>query len=146
MWLVQELELRPVELDFRGAALGLHRDRALFADGVCLINALSLVDLRQDPAQLLLCACCGTIGCSSEGWVSLRRDRDRLMLMPPPPPPKADPDAPIRTSAAYLWDEERCAPTLPVIERRLYEQIRTQSPILPAWGELLSIADVPLVF
>lgn len=82
MWTVNEIEFRPVELDFTSSGQKRHQSTAVFADGMEFINALDLVDFRDDPVQLSVCGHCGSTGCAPGNWVSPRRLGDGLLLIP----------------------------------------------------------------
>ncbi|NOX54007.1 MAG: YcxB family protein [Planctomycetes bacterium] len=83
MWLIGDFEIRPVELriDF-GGTCERYPTEAVYADGTCLVNATGWVDLRDDPAQVIVCPECGETGCARGGWISLRRVGDFIAWIP----------------------------------------------------------------
>jgi hypothetical protein len=84
MWLIERLDFRGVELDFRSAGLSVSQSTAVLASGVALINAISLLDLSEPEraVQVLVCSQCGQVGCETGGWVTWRRVSDRLAWLP----------------------------------------------------------------
>ncbi len=128
MWSIAALEVRPIAHDFRAAGMGPYRDRAVHAGEVCLINALALVDFTVDPVQLLLCTCCGTPGCATDGWARLRRTGDRLLLLEPAP---ATDDEIHQAPPAYLSQRGVAA-----IHREAWEKLCQLSACTPPWSAL----------
>jgi hypothetical protein len=85
MWLVDRVEIRERELDFSSAGGGRHATKGLFADGIEIVNALDFVDPSTqggEAIQVTTCEQCGTPGCNSGGWVTLRRLDDGLTMVP----------------------------------------------------------------
>jgi hypothetical protein len=82
MWAVQNIEFRPIELDFRSSGQGLSASTAAYADGVHLVSALSRLDFTRGPVQLSVCGQCGVAGCKPGDWVAIRRLGDGLVLIP----------------------------------------------------------------
>jgi hypothetical protein len=78
---VEDIEIQARELDFSSSGMGRHPTTALVADGTVLVNALDLADLAE-PAQLVVCDHCGTVGCSSGGWAAFRRFGTGLVFIP----------------------------------------------------------------
>jgi hypothetical protein len=82
MWLPGAVEFRARELDFSSAGLGRHPTTAVLADGMEIVNALDLVDLTEEPVQIVVCEDCGTSGCAPGGRVDFRTFHDGLVIMP----------------------------------------------------------------
>jgi hypothetical protein len=83
VWIAETLAFEPVQLDFTSAGLGPHRDRALVADGVELVNAVRLADLDdEDPVQVIVCRGCGITGCQPGGRVAIRRFGEDVIWLP----------------------------------------------------------------
>ena len=78
---------RLVELQRCLADLGESEDRAVaaqrvLADGELVTNAADLVDWARQPVQVLVCAHCGTSGCTGRNYVAIRRQGADYLLLP----------------------------------------------------------------
>src|SRR5206468_4310556 len=82
MWCIDQIAFQGRNLDFTSSGLGRHRTTAVVGDGVELVNALDLLDLTDEPVQIIVCDCCGTPGCNSGGRVTFRRLEDALLVIP----------------------------------------------------------------
>jgi hypothetical protein len=82
LWRIQRLEFRPRELDFRSSDQGRRMTISVVADGTEIINALDLVDAKQDPMQTIVCEACGYPGCNGGNRVVVRRLGDGILLLP----------------------------------------------------------------
>jgi hypothetical protein len=82
MWIPSNLEVVRVSYSFEASEQGVHRDRALRADGTTVVNMLSLVDWGEDPVQVEICDACGTLGCAIGGYVAPRRLGPYVVLAP----------------------------------------------------------------
>jgi hypothetical protein len=85
MWVVEQVETRARELDFSSSGGGRHATASLIADGIELVNAIDFLDVppsATEPVQLTTCEQCGTPGCNSGGWVTLRRLDAGLIMVP----------------------------------------------------------------
>ena len=49
LWMVERVEFRRRELDFRSSGQGNHATTSVIADGIEIINALDLFDTEDDP-------------------------------------------------------------------------------------------------
>lgn len=82
MWRIENPKLQPTTLDFSSSGQAHFQATKLIADGVELMNAIELVDWDDDKVQVSICDHCGTVGCSSGGWIVLRSSGDLVLLMP----------------------------------------------------------------
>jgi hypothetical protein len=82
MWCIDTLEAVPVELDFSSSGQGRRSARALHANGVCLVNALDLVEFDTPATQVHVCSSCGYSQCEPGNWVALRRAGQFVMWIP----------------------------------------------------------------
>lgn len=82
MWIPAKLEIVPVLFSFAASEQGVHRDRALRADGRTLVNMLELVEWGEDPVQVEICDACGTVGCATGGYVAPRRLGSYVVVAP----------------------------------------------------------------
>lgn len=82
MWIPSNLEVVPFLRSFASSGQGVHRDRALRADGKTLVNMLELVEWGEDPVQVEICDACGIVGCSTGGYVAPRRLGSYVALAP----------------------------------------------------------------
>lgn len=82
MWHVRELEFRERVLDFTSSGQGCPTVTALYADGVCIANALPLMEFDSDHIQVQICEACGVVHCEPGGWVCLRRLGTLVLWVP----------------------------------------------------------------
>lgn len=82
MWRIRELTIQDTEYDFSSAGLARGWSQRLLADDVEVANLLSFIDWRADDVQLLVCKSCGSPGCASGGWVTLRRAGEVVLILP----------------------------------------------------------------
>jgi hypothetical protein len=82
MWCIDQITFQARTLDFGPSGLGQHPTTAVVGDGVELVNALNLLDLTDEPIQMIVCDCCGTPGCNSGSRVAYRRLEDALLVIP----------------------------------------------------------------
>jgi hypothetical protein len=73
MWKVNDLRTVPRTYSFESSEQGQHRDEALVADGVTLVNMMQRVEWTDDPMQVEVCTSCGFAHCASGNYVALRR-------------------------------------------------------------------------
>ena len=69
-------------MDFTSSGQSHFQATRLVSDGVELMNALELMDWDDDKVQVSICGHCGTVGCSSGGWIVFRSAGDLVLLMP----------------------------------------------------------------
>ena len=55
---------------------------AIYADGVCLVNAVDYSNFEEEPAQLIVCEVCANVGCNSGNWVFMRRLGNAIVMIP----------------------------------------------------------------
>jgi hypothetical protein len=79
MWEIADPQIRQVNLDFTPQPF---RASQLMSDGTVLVNAIELVDWEAAATQVLICEACGTVGCNSGGWVSLRSAGPVILVLP----------------------------------------------------------------
>ena len=82
MWNVSEPMVQTSTLDFTSSGQGRRTVSQLKTGDVVLMNALELMEWSTERTQLLICNECGIPGCSSGGWVNLRKTNDRVVLIP----------------------------------------------------------------
>ena len=82
MWSIDTIETVPVALDFSSSGQGRRAATAVVAAGVCLFNAIELVEVETVATQVEVCESCGIVRCSSGGWVAFRRIGDRVVWIP----------------------------------------------------------------
>jgi hypothetical protein len=73
MWMVTNLKKEPRSYSFESSGQGLHRDEALVADGVTLLNMMERVEWTDDPMQVQICTSCGYAHCARGDYVAVRR-------------------------------------------------------------------------
>lgn len=82
MWRVEALSAVPVALDFSSSTGRAHASTAIQAGSVRLINALDLIEFDPEATQVHVCNHCGSAGCQSGGWVTLRRLGEGVVWVP----------------------------------------------------------------
>jgi hypothetical protein len=82
MFHIKHLDLLPVTLDFSTSDGGRLMSTAVDGAGVRLVTAINLVEFDPDATQVHVCSHCGSIGCESGNWVSLRRLGDLVLWIP----------------------------------------------------------------
>jgi len=82
MWRIENPKLQLTTLDFSSSGQARFQATKLVSDGVEIMNALELMDWGNDKVQVSICGHCGTIGCSSGGWIVFRSAGDLILLMP----------------------------------------------------------------
>lgn len=82
MWIIDDFEIRDVQLDFTSSDGGRPWVRSIYSSEICLVNALEYTHFDEDPTQLLVCEQCGNTGCAAGGWVQIRRIADYVGLIP----------------------------------------------------------------
>jgi hypothetical protein len=132
MWSVEDIELVPIELDFSSSGQGRRAATAITAGGVCLINAIELVDVEPGATQVEVCECCGFSHCAPGGWVTFRRIGHNVIWLP-------------------AWDKIEKGPWeyqppsflaskgVPIFARASWERLRALHGRLPACNEVPSI-------
>lgn len=81
MWTVESVEFRCIEVDAIGSGQGRHTNIGVWADGVQIVNDLSVFATGAESVQLFVCDC-GYVGCKSGDWVALRRVGEGLLAIP----------------------------------------------------------------
>jgi hypothetical protein len=82
LWTIETVEFRPQEFDFSSSGGSKRTTTALIADGTEIINALDLVDTKEDPIAVIACDQCGTPGCGGGNRVQVRRLGDGILIVP----------------------------------------------------------------
>lgn len=132
MWNVEHLEAVPVELDFSSSGQRRRSATAIETSGVCLFNAIELVQVEATAAQVQVCECCGFSHCSPGGWVAFRRIGDRVVWIPA-----------WDRMATGAWEEAEYKPPsflgskgAPVFGSAIWERLRGIHGSLPACEDL----------
>ena len=71
--MVTDLKTEPRSFSFESSGQGEHRDQALVADVVTLVNMMEQVEWADDPMQVEICTSCGFVHCAPGNYVALRR-------------------------------------------------------------------------
>jgi hypothetical protein len=124
MWCIDALEVVPAEFDFSGSGQGRHNTRALYRTGVCLINALDLIEFEPAATQVHVCSSCGVGHCEPGNWVALRRLGECVVWIPA-----------FAQMGVGEWERREYAP--PAFMAKLGAPLFTPS----AWKELRGLQD-----
>jgi len=125
MWFLSQIELVPNQL--AGAESGMEAIDAVavYSDGVCLANAINLVQPSAHELQLKICEDCGVEHCNPNDRALLRRAGERLVLTPD------------FSAMEELFPDEGALPPdyfrergVPVISDQIYAELRRAAPEL----------------
>lgn len=130
VWHVGALEFRERILDFTSSEQGRPRVTALYADGVCVANALSLMQFDSKDIQVQLCEDCGIVHCEPGGWVCLRRFGSLVLWVPCFDRMYEDEDA--RTEYA----PPRFSQGLPAFSESVYQELVERVPGFTAFDNI----------
>jgi hypothetical protein len=81
MWELDHPTIEHTVLDFTHSGQARMPASRLVQDGRVIFNAIELIDWQPDTFQAILCEACGTPGCASDGWVSLRFSAGFVLLI-----------------------------------------------------------------
>jgi len=135
MWLIDDLEILDVELDFTSSFGGRSRTQAVHSGDTCLVNALAFTDFGDDPTQLIVCEACGIVHCQPGGWVHIRRVGDSIVFIPA----FAELPAGEFESVEYLPPAYLSSRGIPLFAPEIYQQLRVQAPVFPTIENIPSI-------
>jgi len=127
MWCIDNLKLQPTTLDFSSSGQGRFQATKLVSDGVELMNALELMDWDDDKVQVSICGHCGTVGCSSGGWIVFRFSGDLVLLMPAFDGMRDDDWSRTKFSPPYFVADRGTA----YFDLQTYESLREQYSLFP---------------
>jgi hypothetical protein len=82
MWSIEDIEVRKVQLDFSSSGQRRRTVTEISTAGLCLFNAIDLVEVEPTATQVMVCDHCGFPHCSPGGWVAFRRIGDRAAWIP----------------------------------------------------------------
>jgi hypothetical protein len=99
------------------------------------MNALELIDWDDDKVQVLICNHCGTVGCSSGGWVVIRSAGDFVLLMPAFEEMREDNWSRTEYSPPYFVQDKGTA----YFDRQTYESLREQNSSFPPLEKIQSL-------
>lgn len=135
MWLIDDIEIRDVQLDFTSSSGGRPRTQALYAGDTCLVNALTYANLNEDPTQMIVCEACGCAGCQPGGWVHFRRLADSVVIIPAFAE-MLDGDFELTEYSPPNYISSRGTP---VLAPDVYERLRVLAPAFPSLKNTKSI-------
>lgn len=127
MWRIDNPKFEPTTLDFTGSAQGHFQATRLVFNGVEIMNALELIDWDDDKVQVSICGHCGTVGCSSSGWIVFRSAGDLVLLMPAFKAMREDDWSSTEFSPPYFVQDKGTA----FFDRQTYESLREQFSLFP---------------
>ena len=147
MWIVSDLKTKPRRFSFESSGQDEHRDVALIADGIELVNMVEWANWDQDPVQVVVCGECGTVQCQSGNWVSVRRLGDWVVMVATAKGYGSTDPFDRGEFTAPRWVRTRGAPLIPTA---IWEGAREQGAALPAstslralcWSEALLEAQI----
>jgi hypothetical protein len=127
MWHVESIEHVPRVLDFSSSGQGLREVTTLIADGICIANAVSLLDFANidERLQVHICENCGVTGCEPGGWITLRRLGSAILWVPCFEAMAAD------VAAAREYAPPTYERGLPIFGAVTYEALRRHIPEFP---------------
>ena len=132
MWLIEDFEIRTIQLDFTSSSGGRPRSRSIFANEVQLVNAADFVKFSVDPIQVHVCEQCGVVGCSTGGYVRLRRVGEYCIWLPD-----------FASMLARSWESQQFAPPgyledqgIPVIHCSTYAKLESEIGQFPSFQDL----------
>jgi hypothetical protein len=148
MWIVSNLSVRPRTFSFESSGQGQHEDLSLVGDDTELANMLGYIDWSEDPAQVVVCDACGTIGCASGNYVALRRLDDFVVMAPPAK--GYDALADLSARAQYVEPAFMRRGGVPLIPIAEWERLRAKGAPLPGsdglaalrWSEAMLAAQI----
>ena len=82
MWTPRKFKAKAKKMDFSSSGQGSVEVTAIYADDENLANAIELMDFEGDPIQFQVCDHCGFPGCSSGGWLSIRKLNEVILMVP----------------------------------------------------------------
>lgn len=137
MWTPREFKAKPKKMDFSSSGQGSVEVTAIYADDENLANAIELMDFEGDPIQFQVCDHCGFPGCSSGGWLSIRKLGEVTLMVPAFSEmdrgtweaSEYDPPYFTRVKGSVLMDEQK------------YREIGALVPKLPSVKEIKSISS-----
>jgi len=127
MWRIDNPKFEPTTLDFTSSGQSHLQATRLVADGVELMNALELMDWDDDKVQVSICDHCGTVGCSSGGWIVFRSSGNLVLLMPAFDAMRDDNWSRTEFSPPYFVADRGTA----YFDIQTYESLREQSSLFP---------------
>jgi hypothetical protein len=127
MWRIDNPKFEPTTLDFTSSGQSHFQATQLVSDGVELMNAIELMDWDDDKVQVSICGHCGTVGCSSGGWIVFRSAGDFLLLMPAFDAMSDDNWSKTEFSPPYFVQDKGTA----YFDRQTYESLREQNSSFP---------------
>ncbi|MHC4479167.1 MAG: hypothetical protein ACYTF1_12475 [Planctomycetota bacterium] len=124
MWKINEFKFREAELDFTSSGQGIRKVTQLFADSTLFANAIECTDWNKYAIQLMVCESCGTVGCESGEWVTLRRAGSWIVWMTA----KFEPGYEWTNWSSLLFVAKG---GIPVVDREIYDALRKKISELP---------------
>ena len=82
MWELNNPTIERAVLDFSSSGQQALSVSRLTQDSQIIFNAIELIDWAPSVFQAIVCEACGTPGCASGGWVTLRRSGELVLLIP----------------------------------------------------------------
>ena len=129
MWMVTDLKTEPRSFSFESSGQGYHRDLALVADGVTLVNMMGRVEWSDDPMQVEICTCCGFAHCATGNYVASRRVPGFIVLVASPRAYQEGADSYSRSEyAAPSFIRQRGAPMIALSD---WNRLRSDHADLP---------------
>lgn len=82
MWQISNLRLENAVFDLSPSGQSQASVTQLWDGNTQLINALELVNWKDDALQFQICQQCGIVGCVPQGWVELKRLHNLALITP----------------------------------------------------------------
>ncbi len=132
MWIIDNPKLEKSTLNFSSSGQADFQATRLVSDGVEIMNAIELIDWNDDKIQISICEHCGTVRCSSGGWIIFRSSGDLILIMPAFEAMREDNWSKTEFSPPYFIQDRGTA----FFERQTYEDLREQFSEFPAFEKI----------
>lgn len=132
MWRIDDPKFESVTLDFSSSGQGHFQATQLISGDIKLMNAIELMDWDDDKVQVSICDHCGTVGCSSGGWIVFRSSGNFVLLMPAFDAMREDNWSKAEYSPPYFLTDKGTA----YFDKHTYESLREQSSLFPPFEQI----------
>lgn len=132
MWKIDNPKFEKITLNFSNLGQGNFQATRLVSDGVEIMNAIELIDWDDDEIQVSICDHCGTVKCSSGGWIVFRSSGDLILMMPVFEAMREDDWSKTEFSPPYFIQDRGTA----FFERQTYEDLREQFSEFPLFEKI----------